>query len=73
MADIIQTFPTGGNGTVSADNVTAGTLDGKVLANATTVATLSDKQVRNIYAGTVDMTPGVSPLPSGDIYIVYET
>lgn len=45
----------------------------KVVANATAVANLSNKQVRNIYAGTTDLTPGVSVLPSGDIYIVYET
>ena len=44
-----------------------------MLANATSVANLADKQVRNIYAGTTDLTPGVDALPSGDIYIVYET
>ena len=57
---------------VPAENVTAGTLGGKVLANATSVGTLSNKQVRNIYAGTVDMTAGTSALPTGDIYIFYE-
>ena len=29
-------------------------------------------QVRNIYAGTEELTPGVSPLPTGTIYIQYE-
>lgn len=29
-------------------------------------------RVRNIYAGTEDMTAGVSALNSGDIYLVYE-
>ena len=29
-------------------------------------------QVRNIYAGTVDLTAGVSELPEGCIYLVYE-
>lgn len=57
--------------THGAANVTAGTLGGKVLANATAVATLGDKQVRNIYAGTAELADGAS-LPSGDIYIQYE-
>ena len=54
--------------TKNASNI----LGAKIVANATAVATLGDSQVRNIYAGTTDLTPGVSPLPSGDIYIVYE-
>lgn len=44
----------------------------KILANANSVQTLSDKQVRNIYAGTEDLTAGSSALATGDIYIVYE-
>lgn len=56
----------------AASKITAGTLSGKVLANATAVATLEDKQLRNIYAGTTDMTAGESALPTGDIYIYYE-
>lgn len=32
----------------------------------------STKRVRNIYAGTADLTPGTSALDSGTIYIVYE-
>lgn len=52
--------------------VSSNALTAKTLANATAVATLSDKQIRNIYAGTTDLTPGVSALPTGDIYIVYE-
>lgn len=55
----------------SADLITAGTFGGKVLANATAVATLTTKQVRNIYAGTSDIGTGAS-LPTGDIYLVYE-
>ena len=47
-------------------------LSAKAVANATSVATLGDRQIRNIYAGTTDLTPGVSALPTGDIYIVYE-
>ena len=58
--------------TQAASTVTAGTLGGKVVANATAVTTLSDKQIRNIYAGTSELTAGVSALPTGDIYIQYE-
>ncbi len=56
----------------TADKITGGTLGGKVIANATAVAALNEKQVRNIYAGTTDLTPGTSELATGDIYIVYE-
>ena len=55
-----------------ASTITAGTLAGKVLANATSSATVTDKQVRNIYAGTTDMTAGTTALTSGDIYVFYE-
>ena len=48
-------------------------LTAKAVANATAVATLADSQVRNIYAGTTDMTAGTTPLASGDIYVMYET
>ena len=58
--------------THAASNITAGTLSGKVVANATAVATLANKQVRNIYAGTSTMTAGTTALPSGDIYIKYK-
>lgn len=52
--------------------VSSNALTAKTLANATAVQTLSDKQVRNIYAGTTDLTAGTSALPTGDIYLVYE-
>ena len=58
--------------THTADQVSAGTLGGAVVAQAAAVATLGTKQVRNIYAGTADLTAGSSPLPAGDIYLVYE-
>ena len=58
--------------TQAASTITAGTLGGQVVANATSVATLGTKQVRNIYAGTSEMTSGTSSLPAGDIYIQYE-
>ena len=56
----------------AASTISAGTLAGKVLANASAVATVADKQVRNIYGGTTDMTAGSTALATGDIYIVYE-
>lgn len=55
----------------AASTVTAGTLGGKVVANASAVATLTDKQVRNVYAGTSDMTDGSSSLTTGDMYVKY--
>lgn len=55
-----------------ASTITAGTLAGKILANATSSATVTDKQIRNIYAGTTDMTAGTTSLTSGDIYVFYE-
>ena len=57
--------------THTADQVTAGTLGGAVVAQAAAVAALGTKQVRNIYAGTTDIGAGVA-LPAGDIYLVYE-
>ena len=51
---------------------TQGTLAGLTTANGTSVVTLSSTQIRNIYAGTVDMTDGSSVLASGDIYLCYE-
>ena len=56
----------------SASTITAGTFAGKVMANATTSADLSQSQVRNISAGTADLTAGSSSLGTGYIYFVYE-
>lgn len=56
----------------AASTITAGTLGGKVQANATAAATIGDAQVRNIYAGTADMTEGTSSLAAGTLYLVYE-
>ena len=60
------------NHTHAASNITAGTLAGQVVANATAQASIGVAQVRNIYAGTADLTAGSSALPTGTIYIVYE-
>lgn len=56
-----------GNHKHPASQVTAGTLAGKVVANASAVSALGTKQVRNIYAGTAS----ISSLTAGDIYIQY--
>lgn len=56
----------------AANTITAGTLGGQVVANATAIATLGTAQVRNIYAGTSDLTAGSSSLATGAIYFVYE-
>lgn len=52
----------------AASTITAGTLGGQVVANAAAVANIATKQVRNIYAGTAELTAGASALPAGDIY-----
>ena len=58
--------------TMTAADVGAGTFAGQVVANASAVATVETAQVRNIYAGTSDMTAGSSPLATGTLYFVYE-
>ena len=57
--------------TQAASTVTAGTLGGRVQANALAAAALGDAQVRDIYAGTADLTAGTSALASGTLYFVY--
>ena len=56
---------------LAASKITAGTLAGQVLANASAQATVGTAQLRNIYAGTADIGAGAS-LASGVIYLVYE-
>lgn len=56
----------------AASTISAGTLAGQVVANATAVGALGTAQVRNISAGTADLTAGVSTLTTGDLYFVYE-
>ena len=58
--------------THDASQITAGTLAGAVLANAAAAADVGSSQVRNIHAGTGDLTAGSSALASGQIYLVYE-
>ena len=56
----------------NASLVQAGTFQGTVIANSTSVATTTTTQLRNIYFGTVDMTANSSVLTTGDIYLCYE-
>ena len=71
ISDFPETMPPSAHNQ-EASTITAGTLGGQVVANAAAVATLGTKQVRNIYAGTAELTAGTSALPTGDIYIQYE-
>lgn len=56
----------------SASDVKSGTLAGQVKANASAVTSLSVAQIRNIKAGSTDLTSGESSLTTGEIYLVYE-
>ena len=58
--------------TTQANWISAGTFAGKMVANASAVSNLTNSQVRNIYAGTTDLTAGTSTLATGDIYLCYE-
>ena len=60
------------NHSQGASTITAGTLAGKVLAQASSVATLTNSQLRNIKAQTTDLTAGTSALTTGDIVLIYE-
>lgn len=66
-----ETFPPAAHKHSAAD-VSAGTLGGQVQANAGAAAALGTAQMRNIRAGTADLTAGSSSLASGEIYLVYE-
>ena len=66
-----ETFPPAAHKHSAAD-VSAGTLGGQVQANAGAAAALGTAQVRNIRAGTADLTAGSSSLATGEIYLVYE-
>ena len=58
--------------THQASQITHGTFNGAVVANATAQEALGTAMVRNIYIGTTDLTAGTSALPTGTIYFVYE-
>lgn len=44
----------------------------ELFADATATADLTIAQVRNIYAGTEELTAGTSPLETGSLYLQYE-
>ena len=56
----------------NANLIQAGTFQGTVIANSTSVTSTTTTQLRNIYFGTVDMTANSSALTTGDIYLCYE-
>lgn len=55
-----------------ASEITPGTFSGKMIAQYTAGSDVTDGQVRNIYAGTTEMTPGSTKLNSGYIYLQYK-
>lgn len=57
---------------LSPSNLASGTLSNSLTANSNATATIASAQIRNIYAGTIDMIAGTSVLPAGDIYLCYE-
>ena len=71
ITDFPETMPPSEH-TQSASTITSGTFGGKVMAKDTSIADVTVSQVRNIYAGVEDMQAGVTELPSGTIYFVYE-
>lgn len=58
--------------TQAASTITAGTLGGRVQAQSASSQAIGTAQVRNIHAGTEDMTAGTSSLETGALYFVYE-
>lgn len=56
----------------AASTITAGTLAGRVQANASAASALGNAQVRDIYIGTEAMTAGTTNLTAGTIYLQYE-
>lgn len=60
------------SGDYDASLIGTGTFPAQINANATAQATLANAQVRNISAGSTDLTEGVSVLSTGEIYLYYE-
>jgi hypothetical protein len=70
-----STHASGGADPITPANIGAvptsgGTMTGTLVAGGT--QNLATAQVRNIIASTTDLTPGVSALATGTLYIVYE-
>lgn len=58
--------------TQSASTITSGVFPSWVKANTASEKALTTAQLRNIYAGTDDMTAGTTALATGEVYLVYE-
>ena len=58
--------------TESSVSKAGATMEGTLVADEISASDLTVAQVRNIYAGTADLEAGVSALPAGTIYLVYE-
>lgn len=58
--------------TESSVSKAGATMEGTLIADEISASDLTVAQVRNIYAGTADLEAGVSALPAGTIYLVYE-
>lgn len=56
----------------SASTITSGVFPSWVKANAASEKALTTSQLRNIYAGTDDISAGTSALATGEVYLVYE-
>ena len=60
---------------VDAMPTTGGEFTGPVTMPEATISgtpEITQQKVRNIYAGTADMTAGSSALPTGTIYLMYQ-
>lgn len=58
--------------TQAASTITAGTLAGKVVANASAVSSDANGQLRNIGYQVSDMTAGTTSLSTGTIWLIRE-
>ncbi len=58
--------------TQAASTISEGTFAGKVRSDPTARAVLTDYQLRDIAAGSTDMTAGSTALSNGLVYLVYE-
>ena len=52
--------------------IDGGTMEGALVADEISVKNLSTAQVRNIWAGTADISEVEGALKEGDIYLQYE-
>lgn len=71
ITDFPSTMPPSSH-THNPYDIMEGMLRCRLTANEDAVRYLSVSQLRNIYAGTSDMTPGSTQLADGDIYVMYE-